>query len=495
MERFAEGGARAPKLQNIVTAYEVGKEEAKWQWEGDLNATIQNVWEDQLLESASTASSLSLRYSPLQVIWLDSRRITKSCFSKLKSLTVDGCQFLTDVVIPFYLLPLLTNLEQLQVRNCGSVKSIFDVTTTKGAAAFPRPLPFSLKILTLEGLPKLENVWNEDPHGILTMQLLQHVYVSNCKCLTSVFPASVAKDLEKLVVKDCKELMEIVAEDNADPREANLELTFPGPCVRSLKLQGLPKFKYFYYCSLQTPTEDEMLLQSASTASSLSLGDSPLQVIWLDSRRIPKSCFSKLKSLTVDGCQFLTDVVIPFYLLPLLTNLEQLQVRNCGSVKSIFDVTTTKGAAAFPRPLPFSLKKLTLERLPKLENVWNEDPHGILTMQLLQHVIVEECKCLTSVFPASVAKDLEKLVVKDCKELMEIVAEDNADPREANLELTFPGPCVRSLKLQGLPKFNYGSLQIGDPILTSKIAQYKRYGLGFTHCISPHTSASLTYRP
>ena len=96
-----------------------------------------------------------------------------------------------------------------------------------GAAAFPRPLPFSLKKLTLERLPKLENVWNEDPHGILTMQLLQHV---------------------------------IVAEDNADPREANLELTFPGPCVRSLKLQGLPKFKYFYYCSLQTPTEDEMVL-------------------------------------------------------------------------------------------------------------------------------------------------------------------------------------------------------------------------------------------
>jgi len=175
---------------------------------------------------------------------------------------VDGCQFLTDVVIPFYLLPFLTNLEQLQVRNCGFVKSIFEVKTDMGlgAAAFPRPLPFSLKELTLERLPKLENVWNEDPHGILSVQHLQVVIVKKCKCLTSVFPASVAKDLEKLVVEDCKGLIEIVAEDNADPREANLELTFPCPCVRSLKLQGLPKFKYFYYCSLQTPTEDEMVL-------------------------------------------------------------------------------------------------------------------------------------------------------------------------------------------------------------------------------------------
>ena len=35
--------------ENIVSANEEGKEEAKWQWEGDLNATIQNVWEDQVL--------------------------------------------------------------------------------------------------------------------------------------------------------------------------------------------------------------------------------------------------------------------------------------------------------------------------------------------------------------------------------------------------------------------------------------------------------------
>ena len=61
--------------------------------------------------------------------------------------------------------------------------------------------------------------------------------------------------------------MGIVAEDNSDPRGANVELTFPCPCVRSSKVQGLPKFKYFYYCSLQcdmfqTPTEDEKVLLS-----------------------------------------------------------------------------------------------------------------------------------------------------------------------------------------------------------------------------------------
>ncbi|KHN08003.1 Putative disease resistance protein [Glycine soja] len=77
MHTFTEGDARAPKLQNKVTAKEEGKEEAKWQ-EGDLNATVQEGF-NKLLESASTESSLSLRDSPLQVIWLDSRRRASRC--------------------------------------------------------------------------------------------------------------------------------------------------------------------------------------------------------------------------------------------------------------------------------------------------------------------------------------------------------------------------------------------------------------------------------
>ena len=169
-----------------------------------------------------------------------------------------GLGFLSDV-LQFDLLTLLPKLETLDVRRCDSVKTIFDVKCTtqdrkmktmEPAALFP--LPFHLKILTLKWLPNLENVWNEDPHGILGMQLLQEVHIEKCESLTSLFPASVAKDLVKLEVQDCKELMEIVAEDdNVDPNGTNLELTLPCPCVRSLKLKGLPKFKYFCYCSLQ----------------------------------------------------------------------------------------------------------------------------------------------------------------------------------------------------------------------------------------------------
>lgn len=94
-------------------------------------------------------------------------------------------------VLPSNVLPFLTKMEKLAVRNCSYVKTIFDVKcitedrkmTTKGPALIP--FPFSLKVLTLEQLPNLENVWNEDPHGILTIELLKQVYVDKCKCLIS----------------------------------------------------------------------------------------------------------------------------------------------------------------------------------------------------------------------------------------------------------------------------------------------------------------------
>ncbi|KAL3008978.1 hypothetical protein AAZX31_07G061100 [Glycine max] len=482
MERFTEGGARAPKLQNIVTDdNEEGKEEAKWQWEGDLNA---------VLESASTVSSLSLRDSPpLQVIWRGSRPITKWCFSKLKYLTVDGCQFLTDVVIPFYLLPFLTHLQQLQVSHCGSVKSIFDITQEReittmglGAAAFPRPLPFSLKKLTLERLPKLENVWNEDPHGILTMQLLQHVIVEKCKCLTSVFPASVAKDLvklEDLFVQDCEELMEIVAEDNADPRGANLELTFPCPCVRSLKLQDLPKFKYFYYCSMQcdifqTPTEDE---KPTSNLQCLLLGEKGLEMI--KRGEFQRNFLHKLQVLTL--CFHIGSNVFPYEILQLAPNIEKLVVCD-GSFKEIFCFDSLNVDEA---GLLLQLKVLCLESLPELvsiglENSWIQPLLGNLeTLEVIRcsslkdlvpstvsfsnltYLEVERCNSMLYLFTSSTARSLgqlKRMEIKMCDSIEEIVVSKEGDESHED-EIIFPQlNCLKLEELRKLRSFYKGSL-------------------------------------
>jgi len=186
-----------------------------------------------------------------------------------------------------------------------------------------------------------------------------------------------------------------------------------------------------------------------------------LEEIWHGSLHISDFCFSELDTLTVDNCQFLSDTVIPFHLLPLLPKLETLQVRNCDSVKTVFDVqSTTEGTL-----ITFPLKKLVLSKLPNLENVWNEESHGILCMQHLEEVHVEECKGLTSVFPASVAKDLmklEHLVVEDCEGLTAIVAE-KCDEDE---EIIFERLQVLYLKrIQELTCFYAGNFTLSFPSL------------------------------
>ena len=211
----------------------------------------------QISKSARRVSDLRLRDNPLQKIWQGSLTIPDLCFCKLHSLIVDGCQFLSDAVLPFNLLRLLTELETLEVRDCDSVKTIFDVKCTRQDRIMTTmeptifPLPFPLKKLVLQRLPNLENVWNDDPHRILRMQLLQQVHVEKCENLTSVFPATVAKDivkLENLVVQHCEGLMAIVAEDNADPNGTNLELTFL--CLTSLTICDLPELKCFLQCDM-----------------------------------------------------------------------------------------------------------------------------------------------------------------------------------------------------------------------------------------------------
>ena len=89
----------------------------------------------------------------------------KRCFSKLHSLIVDQCQFLSDAVLPF------------DWKHC----------------------KFETVIMW-----KPNHIWCET----CNTRLLQQEYVDNCNCHKSVFPESVAKDLVKL-----ENL--VIAEDNA----------------------------------------------------------------------------------------------------------------------------------------------------------------------------------------------------------------------------------------------------------------------------------------
>ncbi|KAL2336159.1 hypothetical protein Fmac_010605 [Flemingia macrophylla] len=339
----------------------------------------------------------------LKSIGLEHSWVQPFC-ENLQTLHVIGCKSLSKLVASACTV-YFSNLTCLKVSGCDSLVSLFTSTTAKSLGRLKR-----LEVKTCESLKEIVSAENESDEvkEIIFMQLeilylkqllqLRRFYSGNC---TLRFPC-----LEKVYLIDCW-LMESFSKHN---RIDNSTEWFYA------KNKTLQQCSSDFNTAVVHRTFQEKILESTHNVSHLHLsGNHPLlQAMCLGSPlSIPNTSFSDLVSLTVKYCEFLWDAVLPFNLLPLFTKLKTLKVERCDNVKTIFDVkciTQDRG----PTPIPFLLENLALLKLPKLENVWNEDPDGILSMQL-QQVEVNYCKCLTSVFPASMAKELVKLETLDVR--------------------------------------------------------------------------------
>jgi hypothetical protein len=141
--------------------------------------------------------------------------------------------------IPSNILPCLNSLEDLEVRNCNKVEVIFAKNDTD-------KIPSQLNNLTLEDLSKLKIVWEKNFQGIQQFQNLKQVSVIGCKSIQTLFPAVLAENLkmlDKLEVKSCDKLREIVGEEDV---ATCLETEFSFPHLTSLYLNKLPELTYFY---------------------------------------------------------------------------------------------------------------------------------------------------------------------------------------------------------------------------------------------------------
>ncbi|KAL1293281.1 hypothetical protein AAHE18_19G061900 [Arachis hypogaea] len=385
------------------------------------------------LDSLYSLKSIGLEHSWVHSIPENMQTLQVESCGALKNLVQCTVSFsnLTNLVVKYchnmlYLFTTSTakslgHLERMEIQNCGSLQEIVSIEVGKSSIG-GNVIFKQLRSLILENLPKLACFY---PGNLtLSFQSLEEVSIFNCPLMKMFCPC-----------------VEINQHSNRSPgvgliKDGYWEGDF-GTTIR----------KMF----------EKKIAESACNSQYLRL--SPCyQEIWYGSMPVPDACFSNLESLVMEGCEFLSEV-IPFDLLPLLNKIQSLEVRNCHSVKTIFDVKCVskdkRMIVGSPQtPVPFSLKKLIVKKLPNLECIWNEDPDGVLTVQL-QKVHVERCKRLTSLFPASTAKDLvklENLVVKHCEKLVEIVAGIEAAPKGTNLDFIFP--CLTSLTLLDLPKLN-----------------------------------------
>ncbi|XP_039161151.1 uncharacterized protein LOC104452777 [Eucalyptus grandis] len=218
MKFFSQGPMEASKLKRVQVSKEV------WFWAGNLNITIQNMFEE-MGTLAGVEKMLLSEFPGLIGKWHNELNPIKS-FWQLKSVVVDKCPSFINA-IPSRLMLVLDNLSYLQVRNCELLEEIFDLEGLE-AVESTRVLP-KLWELNLANLPKLRRLWNRDLQELIHFDSLRTLILYNCSNLGHAFTPSMARclaNLEWMEIKECGQMEGVIIEEEGQGSTME-KITFP----------------------------------------------------------------------------------------------------------------------------------------------------------------------------------------------------------------------------------------------------------------------------
>ncbi|THF97504.1 hypothetical protein TEA_009320 [Camellia sinensis var. sinensis] len=101
--------------------------------------------------------------------------------------------------------------------------------------------------MELDGLPQLTCLWNKDPHGILSLQILQYLIIKKCSLLRNLFTYSTAMALQQLKVlylESCPVMEEVIAATEDGLKEV-IDDVIEFPKLEWLILKDLPNLNSF----------------------------------------------------------------------------------------------------------------------------------------------------------------------------------------------------------------------------------------------------------
>ncbi|KAI4313404.1 hypothetical protein L6164_026388 [Bauhinia variegata] len=413
-------------------------------------------------------------------------------FKNLRSVVVDSCEFISNVV-PFNVLKALINLEELEVKNCSNAEAVF-LLDGKDIDDKNVILTTKLKKLILSNLPNLKHVWNKD-YPTVTFKNLQGVHVSDCEILSYLFPANVAEGLTQLGelrIEYCG-FEEIVAKEEG---QATF-VSFVFPKLTSLVISNVPQLKWFYpgRHTVEWPALKELiifiegevkvfgtkLLDPKGTHGQRNLNSSIQQPIffiekvfpYLESLRLHNmddildwlgqfsiEHFRRLNLLQLSG--FYKEDSFPYWLLQRLPNLKNLVGHSY--FKEIF---SNEGGHTNDH---LKIKVQVLVQLPKLKYICNDTPSSV-SFNELTYLEVSECDGLSHLVTTSTAKSLtrlETMKIKECWMIKEIVS--NKPDDEAGDEITFSNLKILELQqLSSLTSFSSGNYKFKFPSLETII--------------------------
>uniref|UniRef100_A0A199UA14 AAA+ ATPase domain-containing protein n=1 Tax=Manihot esculenta TaxID=3983 RepID=A0A199UA14_MANES len=389
----------------------------------------------------------------LNMLWHN--QLHSDSFCKIKALMVEHCEELLKI-FPSMLLRRLQILEDLIIGNCDSLEEVFDL---QEIIKLKETVTIQLKTLNIRNLPNLKHVWNKDPTELVLFDNLSSVVVCDCPNLKAIFPATIAKNLlqlETLDVESCGGVEEIVAQDQGT--EASIEFLFP--CLKLLILGELNELKCFYsgihtlespllkhltvyHCEklnnfspesenlLETDRESQAMIQDPQPLFSFRKVVSNLEKLTLTRKdaamilegQFPADLFHKLTTIGIH-CFHDESAVFPFDLLERFQLMESLVV-GCSQFKELFPCDGSVGRKKYVEVLRL-IGRLTLNNLPDLTDIWNQDSELDQVLQSLELLHVERCNSLVTLAPSSTFQNLITLEVLKCNGLLSLVTSSTA---------------------------------------------------------------------
>ena len=293
------------------------------------------------------------------------------------------------------------NLESLTINECGVMEHVISVEEEAPPLEF-RCLE-KLFLVRLENLKKI-CIGPLAARCLINLRVLE---VSICKNLINILPSYLVKvlcNLEKLVVDDCQELLEVF--NSEDLVEEHDLLT----SLKKLKLENLPK--------LSSVWKGAIPMGSLHNLEELNVEGCESLISFFSNGDPPTGFLGKLRIFSVIDCMKLTRV-LPSDLIQGFEALEEVEIHHCVDLQELFNSRCLKGGSVF---LP-QLRKLDLCNLPLLTSIWEGDIPGD-SIPNLEAVYVTKCHNLRYLFSPALAQcaaQLKLLSILSCEKMEKLI--------------------------------------------------------------------------
>ncbi|XP_028794527.1 uncharacterized protein LOC114750147 [Neltuma alba] len=347
MRIFSDGDTSTPMLHGILSK----KEDEKMYWEGDINRTVNKMFVDMVAFHSFEHLELS-QFAELRELWHN--RVQPEAYGNLKSLVVQKCDFLSNVLLPSNLVQALSNLEELQVSECDSLETVFDLTNMDRKEVFVKET-IPLKRITFSSLLKLKHIWKQNFQETVSFRETTEGHIQHHH------PACSIQEFNNLNAISFRIKVQICSKDFLSGNEAadHMAACAMGGMVPNGWLSWPPSSLLTF---LQKELRGAELSSVADVGERIGIGcAAAFSVSW----PLPAVRFPNLQLVCVEHCETV-EYLFPLSIAMQATRLERITIKYAGRMKVI--VSRKEGLMDSPIKFEFNhLTSLVLWRLYELE--------------------------------------------------------------------------------------------------------------------------------